>query len=838
MSAVKTSGMAASAARRAIAMAALSCAAAADARTLAWYRFEERSGGATTQGTVFTNTVDQSKYPAYPGVCAYSENSMYSKATLSYDSSHMPVYASAFPSSIALVDPNDTRMDYPNDGAVAINSGNADDKDNPAGAVFIDDHEDLRLQTGTIEFFVRIPATSQGFRCLATRIGRQYGGGNTSFNIYGKLLSSGDMYPVLEIAAVDGEPLRDQNGIVTNGVKYSANGNFSGVCLDNDRWHHIALTIDGASKKAILYVDYVRRASISYVGDILYEADCPFAFGAHPQCTYFGSSETIDEVRISDEVLSPDQMLGYGHRSSVSAGKDALLYFPFEGANAEMTFGADDMQEPVVCNPFLENRAVGGGYSKVSASFYRSSSAADDYDPAVGAGEVPAAEIRQCLRSPAANADLQSVHFATNGAGTGALRAVAVPASVSAKDLFGESCTVECFMKIPETGYLAAEGQSHLLCLYSAFQVKITCKGSQWNNGYVNFAVGGTSLLAANGKEHAKFIADGEWHHVAVVYDKENARAEAYVDYAPVASADSPEMNLGAHKSYYNGLMIGGSYWDGREFGNVWIDEVRVSRGALRPHQFLTMKAAEDDLLARASFEESLAMGPYTNFFGAAGEAMAFVAGASAPAYSPSRMARTFTEGRGGAVLVNGNRRSLEFDGGMVLWRDRALLADSDEFTVEFLLKSASPAAGAGIARVNRGSSSNVTAEVTWALSFADNAGRLALKVDTDAASGQTHVFDGASFADGDWHHVGLQFARSGSDTEVRLYRDAALVGSWGVSGRLATAPRLVSFMLGAGEDASVGFVGGIDELRVSPGVVDSGRFMTPVRKGAVVVIR
>ena len=230
-------------------------------------------------------------------------------------------------------------------------------------------------------------------------------------------------------------------------------------------------------------------------------------------------------------------------------------------------------------------------------------------------------------------------------------------------------------------------------------------------------------------------------------------------------------------------------------------------------------------------------MTPYTNFFGVAGVASAFTPVGSVRVCVASCPARILTEGQGGEEVVSANRGSLRFDGGKVLYADRALLADTDEFTVEFFLRSDSAAEGAGIARVNRGSVDAVTNAVTWALEFADAAGRLHLKVDTDLAEGQTHVFD-AAFADGCWHHVGLRFAVAGADTVAELYRDAVLVGTWDINGRLPTRPREMNFMLGAGEDPSVGFNGWIDELRVTPGVRSASTFLTPFFKGTLIIFK
>ena len=93
---------------------------------------------------------------------------------------------------------------------------------------------------------------------------------------------------------------------------------------------------------------------------------------------------------------------------------------------------------------------------------------------------------------------------------------------------------------------------------------------------------------------------NGQWHHMAVVYDKPNHRAELYLDYVRVLWSDEVTgVSETRHKDYYDGILIGGSYWTGRSVGNMLFDEVRISRGALRPHQFLTTKP-----IARAAFSK------------------------------------------------------------------------------------------------------------------------------------------------------------------------------------------------------------------------------------------
>ena len=378
--------------------------------------------------------------------------------------------------------------------------------------------------------------------------------------------------------------------------------------------------------------------------------------------------------------------------------------------------------------------------------------------------------------------------------------------------------------------------------MYSAFQVQAQEAKGNWKDKYLWATIGTVDLKTAGGTAGITGCFNDKWHHLAIVYDKESSKADFYLDYTwRMGASDIPALGLSQNNNYQKGLVIGGSYWDRSSFthkvGDFSFDEVRVSRGALRPYQFLTSKAVEEDLLARASFEDNLVMTPYTNFFGAAGTASAFVTGGANPKCMRTRPARVLTAGPKGDVVTDANRYSLEFNGGKVVYPSRALLADTDEFTLEFFIKTDDARPGAGIMRVNRETSSAITNAVTWALSFADTNGNLHLKLDTDAEEGQTCEF-AAELADGKWHHVGVQFARSGGNTEVKVYRDAELVGSWTANGRMLTRPRSLNFMLGAGEDSAAGFVGLVDELRVTPGIVPESEFLTPRRKITTVILR
>ena len=126
---------------------------------------------------------------------------------------------------------------------------------------------------------------------------------------------------------------------------------------------------------------------------------------------------------------------------------------------------------------------------------------------------------------------------------------------------------------------------------------------------------------------------------------------------------------------------------------------------------------------------------------------------------------------------------------------------------------------------------------VTWALSVADSAGNLTLKVDTEAEEGQEHSFN-AAVSCGNWHHIAMQFGVEDGNSVVKMYRDYELIDTWTVQGRIITRPRFMNFMLGAGEDPAAAFNGWIDELRITPGIVPVDEFIYPLRKGLRLIVR
>jgi hypothetical protein len=377
-----------------------------------------------------------------------------------------------------------------------------------------------------------------------------------------------------------------------------------------------------------------------------------------------------------------------------------------------------------------------------------------------------------------------------------------------------------------------------------AFNIQMVGSPTAWSYGYLMATVGGVSLenngyIAKHPKLSRKTFADGKWHHFALVYDKAAGESYFYLDNVLHLSGATPSPYFSkVNNGYIKQFILGDSYWSNHYSTNFRFDDVRITRGALRPYQFLTTLPIENvDDYASASFENDFVMTPYANFFGEAGTPSAFTADGRTPVLEKARPARILTLGKKGAELTDSNTYSLRIDGGQVLYSNRALMVESDEFTVQFFMKPNSINDKAGIARINRTSTTLVTGEVTWALSFADGDGNLSLKVDTDAEAGQTHTFQ-AGVANNAWCHIAMQFTVEDGNSVVKLYKDYELVDTWTLDGKIVTRPRLMNFMLGAGEDSTVGFNGYIDEFRLTPGFVPVSSFLYPVRLGSVILVK
>jgi hypothetical protein len=106
--------------------------------------------------------------------------------------------------------------------------------------------------------------------------------------------------------------LADTGGSETQVVGLST-GPYSNSVPPDDRWSHIAGTWDSQTQIMRLYVNFVEVASAPFAGPIGYDDDSPVLIGGENLTPggegMFGLSGDVDEVRIFDRALTPEEML-------------------------------------------------------------------------------------------------------------------------------------------------------------------------------------------------------------------------------------------------------------------------------------------------------------------------------------------------------------------------------------------------------------------------------------------------------------------------------------------------------------------------------------------------
>lgn len=796
------------------------------ADTVLWYRFGEHPVGTrTVESDVIVNSANPGSLDGYARVCTTSANSQPSTALTPVD--RMPFYTNGFPSVISVYDPvsgqslaNDTALFCTNKAA---SSGY------PGSVVIIDDDEALHLHRQTVEFFMRAPditgVTTIWQNLLTRDCYHKY-----SQMTYGLRLTS-NRYVTLYVT----RGVFDENGVVTNTIEKNVVGN---VVVADDRWHHVAVTFDPTTKKASLYMDYALNKTLDYDGVLYYDRSLePITLGAPLMSNYGQYRGAIDEFRISDEVLTPEQFLRPVIEPSPLVDLNTLVYVDFEGDDDATAF---DVFAPALRpgkSMMCANRArYDNGF--LCAPFFEYGTNANDV-AVTSVADVPGGTgtIRFGLGGRTSAENLRAAHFQTNAASPCVSGRLEIPDAN--QRIFFTNCTVECFFKVApgEIAYLGtSRPNTYLISQQGSMQLSTAPGTSMRLQGYDGNS--NHQLYFFNAWNATKTIGydsynDGLWHHLAIVRNADTKVTDLYVDYVCVATGTN--MNHQHANTTYpsKNLCFLGGFWatglEAYQYRNADLDEVRITRGCLRPHQFLTVYPDRAPLLLAAGFEDDLTVEPYAGFYGN-GKAVKFTSAGSVPTFSPRKPGRYIRDGEFGEIIEGDNRRSLQIDGGKVDFGERELLNEAKTFTVEFFVNADAAVPGAGLVRNG--------ALAGWSLSFADAAGNLALRIDTTAAAGQSHVFSGSSVADGLWHHVAVVFAPGDEDgLSVRVCRDYVEVGRWEIEGTLS-APVGGGVSLGVSDDPSIGFRGFIDALRVTEGALTAPRFLRAIREGLLLLLR
>ena len=154
----------------------------------------------------------------------------------------------------------------------------------PVGGELVCDgaQKEFKLPTLTVEAFVRVEKKQKMYGLIASK--RRNGGCSWSMSV-----TPEGVYSVR---------LDTQPGASGSGFNYTIS---SGVNVSDGLWHHLAMTFDQENFACTLYVDYEKSKSATAGGTLVYD-DALFTIGR-------GLNGWIDEVRISDKLLHPEQFL-------------------------------------------------------------------------------------------------------------------------------------------------------------------------------------------------------------------------------------------------------------------------------------------------------------------------------------------------------------------------------------------------------------------------------------------------------------------------------------------------------------------------------------------------
>ena len=530
--------------------------------------------------------------------------------------------------------------------------------------------------------------------------------------------------------------------------------------FEDGRWHHLALVRDSANSKFLVYTDYAYRAAKEVVITAESVKDACITingYGSSKNETLYDTD--VDEIRITKRQLAVTEFLR-------PARPDVLLDLNFDYVN--------------VCGA--------SSFWQMPTFAYTVSS----YDNGQVAGPVTGEGPFEGFHD-----NTSSLKLANSNGKSGGIE-------MSDADLImnNNSFTAEASFRIePGANVNFVDDCVYLFC-QAGWYVRLERDGrlrlcdSDWKE----VAVIGDSTL----------WADGKWHHLAVVHDKDAGKISLYFDYRLIAAKDRT-LNITGKT-----LFIGNGLWNRWQysFREGWIDNVRVTLKVLEPTEFVNIHPVTGNTLfwttldaAKADVETHLERPVETS-------------------------SGTFVRGNAGKVvdaegtLLRANGGSVSLASGALSYSRLSLLERKDQ-TVEFFLKAGAAADGADLVSLAGADAS----KPIWSLR---NVGGMLKVVVTDGNGTVTEVVSAGALPVR-WAHFAISFdpAADGSTTTVTVYRDHALFGASATFAGTLAVDGLATSALKVAK-----FDGQLDELRVSKGTLPVADMLYGLRTGLFFLVR
>ena len=684
-----------------------------------------------------------------------------------------------------------------------------------AGVVVAPDDAKLHLPQFTVEFFVRFHPDG--------------GDGTSAFK---------NQTPFIQLHNTPTNMVAWQFIVKTNGVmqlyanplgksgKVLVASNLDVVNVVDGRWHHVAATYTGS--KCALFVDYVNHgsaaATIAYAED---PAEASLSIGGNSRSTYGRNIGWLDEFRISDEVLTPERFLRFG---PVGGDGDTLLYVPGDATRNE--FGADASENL--------NVVTGPGVGKAKAVLQTMT----DGRLPESCAETVGAELKGSLFSSDTYANDGALLFATNQTAnrTGF---VLVDDRANSKHslLTNAEFTVEFFAKMSES----APAQNRFL--WSAHT----------SNGGKNDGTHYVAARKSDGKfefriqqadgagvaQHVSDIAnafDGQWHHVAVVYDGSTRSAHVYVDYVLSKTWADVALDLAQYSgNYQKGLQFGMGYNLTQNSSHMgWMDEIRFTKRALFPREFLTTHAVPThDKVAGHQVLFYVPLDGDTKSYPFEDSPAASVSGFSFDTEDRPLEAIAAREVMGFDAT---NKAAVAGMPGGMIFADRSYLSDVESLTVEFYAK-ANASQEHSFMPIVRYEGTGIPFQIAKG-----DGGNLAVMLGNNLTAGKYIQFSNAKLGGGNWHHYAVTIEKKTVEnevkTEVRAYCDhvelpwVSTSQNYLCSGSIGVRGDADKIYLGRAKSWG-SLTGCLDEVRIVDGVLAPEDFLDKCpRRGFSFILR
>lgn len=783
--------------------ASLACVSSAD--TLLWYRFD--GDGTTIENKANPGVMD--------GTLKSIEHWQWAGSQPFGDvESKFPVRTTEFVQGARVIDPKTDTL-YAPANAMSWTG----DKDS-TGAVYVPASNLTDGFKGMTSF-----TYEAFFKVSQDAIDRAAGGGNVMFPIVHWGYDSGDAATgeglMMAIYYSGGElcPFSrfycDQGDGTVKATSLGANWNIDSITLGV--WHHVALVVDGSAGTVTFYLDWnnIGSTSISNFQGIRYDSASirPLAVGVNPYNNGRSFLGELAEFRISNVALTTAEFLRPVPPGPVD--NDTLVYLPLGDtpwfANA-VPLSNGKWNVPLNGAPTAAWNPKGWSSSAVSANVSLGLPALAD--------EAHGSVVRGGCLDTNAMADVKSYTFSSEAAGGNTIGHIVEFPKDGLADLYAGDFTFEWFFK---TSY-----QSNQAMLVNPW-TKVMINGGKVHPRVGNYNTGGGTGSAV--------VNDGAWHHCALVYRHGVNAFECWVDY----KLDNI-LGAAALASNTMGFYFGGQGYNSQVF-NGQLDDLRITKRALAPHEFLTTvpvaaNASATDIL-HATLEDTLSSGQEELFVS---NAVVRVAGTDAEA-TPSFVAanRDYDlDNDGEADTVSG--KALALDGSDYLDFPGSPVFQSRDFTLEFFAKVSGLGSSAQFVRIARcGYYANAS---TLALSQTGGISANVSATGAPASVSSTSIAAPSDFglADGKWHHWAVTASANYADatTTVKVYRDYVEVPNCGgtVEGVCAfSANASYSMLFGYSGNANGGMQAQFDEIRLRPGVQPVSSFMRCVPSSRATVL-